>query len=160
MLSLAPVILVTNTFTRHWEYEPYTQLAEQYDYVTVIFDLFLHIRQTYATDSLLSPYLSHLSTCNVHDVPPEKIVEMAQRYEFSATEISVLPCQALGKRTRIANSSLSEANGDNRIFHAPDFRIMDTGYYLALEIVPADTATRNHSAMFLACLYAYMSLCR
>ncbi|RYH05085.1 hypothetical protein EON65_45690, partial [archaeon] len=153
MLSLAPVILVTNTFTRHWEYEPYTQLAEQYGYVTVIFDLYLHIRHAHAVDLCLSPYLVYLSGCNVHDVPPEKILEMAQRYEFSVTEILVLPCHALGKRPRI-NSAGSPLSGGS-IFHAPDFRILDTGYYLALEIVPADGATRNHNNMFLACLHAY-----
>lgn len=55
-------IVVSNTFTRHWEMEPYKKLAEKYGYTIAVATATGEFR-------------------NVHNVPPEVIQKMKERWE-------------------------------------------------------------------------------
>ena len=58
-------IVVSNTFTREWEMEPYFELAEKYGYS--VFCIIVENRHGGKT---------------VHGVPEDKIEQMRQRFEF------------------------------------------------------------------------------
>lgn len=55
-------VVVSNTFTRYWEMEPYLELAERFD----IYPQVLECHQTFQ---------------NIHGVPEEAIVKMRARWE-------------------------------------------------------------------------------
>ena len=66
------LIIIDNTNTRHWEYKAYLDLAEQYDYeveIKIIGDFDKESVQKYAER-------------NTHGVPVEKVIQMADRFEF------------------------------------------------------------------------------
>lgn len=56
-------IIVSNTFTRRWEYEPYLDLASNYGYTV----------QTIIVDAPFD---------NVHDVPFEVVMKQKERFEY------------------------------------------------------------------------------
>lgn len=55
-------IAVSNTATRHWEYEYYVALAKKHGYDVQVIDLYENFG-------------------NIHNVPEEKIVKMEDRFE-------------------------------------------------------------------------------
>lgn len=56
-------VVVANTFTRQWELKPYREMAQEYGY---------HIQEVICQGRF----------ANTHGVSPEKVAEMAQRFEF------------------------------------------------------------------------------
>lgn len=62
-------IIVSNTFTRQWEMEPYREMARKYGYQVV----------TLTVDSGLTD--DELAARNVHNVPVETIRKMRERWE-------------------------------------------------------------------------------
>ena len=68
-------VVVSNTFSQHWELKPYLDIPF-YDSLTI-----------YYVDSGLS--VEELSKRNVHDVPVEAIQRMADRWEFPVNYIRV-----------------------------------------------------------------------
>lgn len=58
------VIIVHNTFTRHWEFAPYLELAQKKHNYTVV-ELICNSRFQ-----------------NVHGVPPEKVQQQLERFEI------------------------------------------------------------------------------
>jgi predicted kinase len=63
ILNSVPKIIVSNTFTQEWEMQPYYDLAEKYGYR--VYSLIVENRH---------------GGENVHNVPREKIEEMAGRF--------------------------------------------------------------------------------
>jgi hypothetical protein len=61
-LTVGADVVVSNTFTRKWEMEPYLKMAQEFGITPEI----VVCRGTYQ---------------NVHGVPPEKVKEMADRFE-------------------------------------------------------------------------------
>lgn len=57
-----PEVAVANTFTQRWEYQPYIALAEKFGYDVQVIEC-------------------HSSWQNVHNVPPEAIERMRNRWE-------------------------------------------------------------------------------
>ena len=58
-------VVVSNTFTQEWEMEPYFELAKKYDYT--VFTVVVENRH---------------GGNNVHNVPEDKIEQMANRFEI------------------------------------------------------------------------------
>lgn len=68
-------VVVSNTFTRRWEMEPYMQIAKDNDYELVVLDLY---------DAGMSD--EELAARCIHNVPVETIKNMRSRYERYETE--------------------------------------------------------------------------
>eukprot|EP00981_Chlorochromonas_danica_P015728 scaffold14367_cov250-Ochromonas_danica.AAC.24 len=169
-----PLVVISNTATRHWEYQVYVEAGRQFGYTIVIFDLFQHLLTSL---SLMTPttssgtrndkkeekeeerrqaYFQYLASSNIHDVPPETIVEMARRYEFSPQLITVEETRESVDNSLSGDGSIKRRRlGENKYI-----AVYDSGYFLALDILPADRSGRDHNVLFLACLYAchYLAL--
>lgn len=170
-----PLVVISNTATRHWEYQVYVEAGRQFGYTIVIFDLFQHLLTSL---SLMTPttssgsrtdkeeeeereegrqaYFQFLASSNIHEVPPETVVEMARRYEFSPQLITVQETRGSLDNSLGGDGSMKRRRlGDSKYI-----AVYDSGYFLALDILPADRAGRDHNVLFLACLYAchYLAL--
>lgn len=152
MQAAAPLVAVTNTFTRHWEYAAYLAAAAEHSYSTVIVDLYQHaldnLRACYSTSSAAAvqeAYTSSLYLANSHEVPRDKIAEMGGRYEFGAAD--VVAQEAVERRRLLAATP-------------EGVRVLDTSYYLCLDIPPAGRADNQHGPLFLACLHGSSDLLR
>ena len=66
MMDEIPYVVVSNTFTREWEMEPYYELAKEHGYT--VFSVIVENR--------------HNGT-NIHNVPEEKLDQMKKRFEIS-----------------------------------------------------------------------------
>ena len=65
------VIVVDNTNTRHWEYQPYVELAEKYGY-----EVEIKVVGEFDKESVLK-----YAQRNTHGVPVDKVIAMAERFE-------------------------------------------------------------------------------
>jgi predicted kinase len=61
-LKKGNIAIVSNTFTQRWEYEPYLDMATQYNFPVQVIEV-------------------HGDFQNIHGVPPDKIESMRERWE-------------------------------------------------------------------------------
>ncbi|KAG2783477.1 hypothetical protein PC116_g18101 [Phytophthora cactorum] len=75
------VVLVDNTSTQRWEYEPYEDIARSHGSR-------VHIMEMKCTDALMA---SRMGQRNSHGVPPDKVVSMFMRWEKDSRAHSFTP---------------------------------------------------------------------
>ena len=78
--------VVSNTFSQHWELEPYVKIAAETHHT---------IRVYYCDPDPLT--LEDLAENNLHGVPLETIIRMDQRWERVPAAISVFPYRTMAR---------------------------------------------------------------
>jgi hypothetical protein len=155
----APCVVVSNTFTRAWEMAAYQLLASKFGYTLVIVDLLLCVRLNAQKANLYfnaNQFLDFLSTVNVHMVPPDKIRSMYDRYEYSNDVISVAAPADLNQQESSINFDYGgPASNVLTLNHRKcDYKLLDTGYYLALDLAVPEDVHDVHSGIYQHCIAA------
>ena len=78
-LGAADLIVIDNTNTRLWEYETYLDLAKQYGYTV---ELKVVGKMDRITGKFNRDSVKEYAERNSHGVPVDKVIEMAERFEF------------------------------------------------------------------------------
>jgi hypothetical protein len=155
----APCVVVSNTFTRAWEMAPYQLLASKFGYTLVIVDLLLCVRLNAQKANQYfnaNQFLDFLSTVNVHMVPPDKIRSMYDRYEYSNDVISVTAPADFNQQDDSINFGFGNPVSSVLTLNHPkcDYKLLDTGYYLALDLAVPEDVHDAHSGIYQHCIAA------
>ena len=156
----APCVVVSNTFTRFWEMQPYEAMGYKYNYTLIVVDLFLAIKRSYLAESAFKnmpvpQLLEFLTNANVHSVPADKLRSMYDRYEFDSDVVTVQ--YPLVSETNLVANNLATTAGNSIVKlgdSANDFKLLDTGYYLALDLAVPEGASTAHSGVYQRCIEA------
>ncbi len=156
MIQQAPLVIVANTGTMRWEYEPYLLLANHYSYTVIVYDMYLQLvehmrdslpplnRTEHNVADMKSNYLEFLNKNNIHEVGFDRIQVMSDRYQFQQNPIEVVAPSAVME----SEGSVEAGSGQKYI------EVHDTGYYVGIAINVAEDLTHDHSAIFWACIFA------
>lgn len=158
----APCVVVTNTFTRFWEMQAYQAHAARFKYTLIVIDLFLYVKRNYIKTQKKSSFpttqfLDFLTCANVHTVPADKIRSMHDRYEYSNDVITVTQPDAhtISDIAETGTTLATAGNTKSTLLDAEcDFKLLDTGYYLALDLRVPEDVHDAHSGIYHACIEA------
>lgn len=157
----APCVVVSNTFTRFWEMQAYEEMGYQYNYTLIVVDLFLAVKRNYLATSKfrnmpVPQLLDFLTSANVHSVPADKMRSMHDRYEFDSDVVTVQhPTVVEDKTDGVVAAAGADGGQTLKLGDVRNaFKLLDTGYYLALDLAVPEGASVAHSAIYQRCVEA------